>query len=133
MINLSPADSHLIDKINDEIEGSISNKSLCVSIKKNNNVIGLFEFQPITNVCWNVHLHIFKKYQGKGIALECLEPLKGLAQSIGLNTILATIPKHNEQMLKVINKTNFNLCGVLKNSIVYKGQLQDLFLFELEV
>jgi len=46
---------------------------------------------------------------------------------------LASISANNIAMLSGLKKTEFKLCGLIKNGIIDQNSYQDLLLFELEI
>jgi RimJ/RimL family protein N-acetyltransferase len=79
------------------------------------------------------HIHILDKHQAKGYVFKGWEVLHTLLKDSNINTIVGSVPIENENMMKVVMKTNFKCCGTIPNGIIYNNKLQDLVLFSLEV
>ena len=134
MITLELATQELINKVDNEIDGTIKDDNMInIAIKRDGQSLGIFQAQYISNACISLHMHILSEYQNKGYALQCLKPLLELLKTTNIKAILATIPMNNKIMMGIMQKTPFKCCGSIPNSIIYKQQLQDMVLFSLEV
>lgn len=135
MITLNLASRQFIELVDSELDGSIlgDNHSTFLTITDLGIEIGLFQLEKITNECISIHMHILKKFQGKGIALKCLKPLLSYLKNGTIRVLLASVAIENRKMIQVIQKTSFKCCGCIPNGIIYNNKLQDLILFSLEI
>lgn len=102
-------------------------------IEESNNIIGMFEIQPITKITGILHLHIKEHYQNKGLAIKAFNKLLEILKNGSIKQLIGTIPEDNKNIMSVVNKTKATYCGKLTNAIIYNNRLQDLLLYQLEV
>lgn len=89
-------------------------------------VISLREINWESGVCELGYL-IAEKFQNKGIATQAVRLLMQKSFAAGIRKIKATTYVHNVASYKVLEKNGFVLEGTLKNEILIKGKIQDLY------
>jgi RimJ/RimL family protein N-acetyltransferase len=106
-----------------------------LKIEANTVLAGLFELKKFNNVVWESHIFILPPYQGTGISIKAIKEAKKFIKDNyhNIHKILLTVPASCEHVLKMLQKTEFKVCGAIKEGLIYHNQLQDLILFELTI
>lgn len=103
-------------------------------IVKDDQILGMFEIQPITKITGILHLHIKDEFQKQGTALKAVnELIEYLKENTIYQQLIGTIPISNTYIRSVVDKTTAICCGLIKDSIVIDNKKQDMLVFQLEV
>ncbi len=98
-----------------------------------NDVVGLFEIQPLSKITGILHLHILEKHQKRGLAINAVNELINVLQNSSYQQLIGTIPENNKHIMSIVNKTKAKCCGLIKDGIIWNDILTNLVLFQLEV
>lgn len=122
------------DIINSIYKLDINAANLYITIQIDNKYVGMFELQEMTKITYIVHMHIKEEYQKQGLGPKAFkELLQYLKETSQIRKLIGSIPANNNRILSIVKKTSAKCCGLIKDGIIFKGVLQDLVLYELDL
>lgn len=93
--------------------------------------VGLFHVKEFTKITAECHAYILPEYHGKGVSISAAEKaIDYLKKNSEYRTLMTMVPMACEHVFKFLKRIDFKPCGLIKNSIVYNDQLQDMVLLE---
>lgn len=95
--------------------------------------IGLFEIQMLSKITGNLHMHIKENFQNKKFGFAAVNKLLTELKDSNIQQMVAMVPSRNKAIQRLTEKTKTKCCGILKDAIIWNGELDDLLLFQLEV
>lgn len=121
-------------EVKDYIPFKTDNTGIWLEVTDSQKVIAVFQLQEFTKITGNIHLHILKENQGKGIAKTLFDPLiTWIEHNTKYQKLIATVPEHNIKMRAVIARLPFRITGIISNGIILDNKIQNLLIFELNV
>lgn len=88
---------------------------------------GCFEIRELTKITIEGHIFILPKYWNH--SLEILNAGEQFVKELGYKTIFSSVPENCLHMLKFMARIKYDVCGQIKNGIIYKNKLVSLFLY----
>jgi hypothetical protein len=106
-----------------------------LKIEDNTTIAGLFELKKFNNVIYEAHIYMLPHTFRTGLSIKAIIKAKEFIKETykNIHKILLTVPSSCEHVLKMLQKTEFKVCGAIKEGLIYHNQLQDLILFELTI
>lgn len=100
---------------------------------KDNNPVGVFEVEPLTKITFQAHMALLPTIHGKG-SRECvLDALKHMKETTEYKKVFVPVPISSRYVIKVLKDLNFDLCGYMKQAVIYNDKLTDLLLFDFDL
>jgi hypothetical protein len=130
-INLLPTKNIQVIKSVYDLEPNLTHEWLLII--KDNNIVGMFEIQPLSKITGIVHLHIKEEFQKQGVAIEAMNALTEYLKPTPIKQLIGSIAVKNKHIMSIVNKTKARCCGLISNGIIWNNELQDIALFQLEV
>ncbi len=132
MILFKTLSYNLIKDIYPELDINVKNDYIIIKVNQNN--IGFFELQPLTKITSLLHTYIAKEYRNKHYSSRATKKLlEYVKENTRIHKLLGSIPVSVKQQQTVAEKIGARVCGIIKEGIVWDGELQDLLLFELTI
>jgi RimJ/RimL family protein N-acetyltransferase len=99
--------------------------------KENNQIIGFIEFKEFNKITVEGHIILHPEYHKTGKSLKFTnEAFKYLKKHTYYKNILASVPVECKHIMKFLEKLNFKVIGLMKDSIIHNNRLQDLLLYQ---
>jgi RimJ/RimL family protein N-acetyltransferase len=105
-----------------------------LSIQYFNELAGLFQFKEFNKIMLEAHISILPKYHNGHLSVKAVKAAKEyLAENTGFLKAFTTVPMECEHVHKLMVKTDFEVNGLIPNSIIYNNRLQDLIIYSLNI
>lgn len=102
-----------------------------IYISEDNKAVGLFHVKEFTRVTAECHAYILPEFHGSGKSIEAAtKAIEYLKTNSEYRVLMTMVPMACEHVFKFLKRIDFKPCGLIKNSIVYNDQLQDMVLLE---
>lgn len=112
----------------------VSREFTYLLIKDEDKVYGCFQIKKFNNTILEAHINIKSKFWGTDISVEASElGFKWVKDNTDYLKLITDVPVPCEHVHILCKKIGWNPCGLLKNSIVYKGNICDLILYDYDL
>ncbi len=102
--------------------------------RNDDEIVGLFRMHAVNQILLETHINVLKKFWGTDIGFqigkEFVHKIKTCTQ---FKKLLTHVPESCTQVIKYLERFGFQKCGEIKEGTTYRGTLQTLYYFTLEV
>ncbi len=100
----------------------------------NHKIKGIIELKEFNKITVEAHIIVLPEFHGTNISSDfSIEVFKYLSKNTIYRNILAPVPVSCVHIIKFLNKLNFKVIGLMKESIIWKHNLQDLLLYQYNI
>lgn len=103
-------------------------------ITDDSEILGCFQYKEFTNRVVEVHINLLPKYWGKGISEEiCSKGIEWFRIHTNYKKIMTDVPKCCNNVVGLMSKINFRICGLIVDGCIFNNKDEDLLLFEGDI
>jgi RimJ/RimL family protein N-acetyltransferase len=113
-------------------EFEIDSKCKYLSVQHNNELVGMFELKEFNKIMYEGHIYMLPEYGKLGVnAIKAAKEY--LSETTNFLKIFTTVPMECNHVHRLLQKAEFEMDGVMSNSIIYNDRLQDLVLYSTNI
>lgn len=95
-----------------------------------NEIMGVICFQPHNHILYQIHIAMLPKFWGRGVAESAVnESFNWMEKNTSCRVVISITPKPYLLAIRLAKKVGAELMGILKHSIMLKGQLEDQLIY----
>lgn len=102
-------------------------------IKKEDNILGMFQTREITRILMDAHIYLLPEYWGREYSYKALITLFDYFKNTKYNKLITDVPECCSHVISLMNKVGAVLCGYIDNGVVYNNRLMGLMLFSYDL
>lgn len=104
--------------------GVIYQKELC----------GMFQLKEFNKITVDAHIYMMPSYQNRNLAVKAVKAAgEYVKETTEFKNIITSVPVECTHVFKLLNKTDFKVCGQLTNGIIFNQRMQNLILLQWEI
>lgn len=105
-----------------------------LALHHDDKLIGIINIRPLTKKCLEIHTNILPEYHKQGLGKQAQEDgIAWVKQNTKCTSLMTSVPENCSHILKFMKDNDWEAQGLLKDAIIYKNELVDLYLFQKEV